>query len=93
MYSHSTNVRVITAAVGLGITDIPTLTAPDLRSIVGLTVFVAGLVVFMFLLAVLGLAGYFYYVRAVRGVVAPETGPVWLQTFDSNQSADVDAPG
>jgi hypothetical protein len=93
MYSQSANVRLIAGAVGLGITDIPMLAAPDLQSIAGMTVFVAGLVVFAFLLAVLALAGYMYYVRAFRKVAVPETGPVWLRTFDDNRTAEFDAIG
>ena len=93
MYSHSTNVRIVTGAVGLGIADIPALAAPDLQTIAGLAVFVAGLVVFAFLLAVVALGGYVYYVRAFRRPVVSEAGPVWLQNFDNNQSANTDAIG
>lgn len=90
MYSGSTNVRGITAVAGLGIVDVPMLSAPDLQSIVGLTVFVAGLVVFLFLASVMVLAGYIYYVRAFGSIAPPEVEPVWLQSFDSSRIAEFD---
>lgn len=93
MYSHATNARVVMAVVGLGIVDIPTLTAPDLQSVVGLSIFVAGLAVFVFLVAVVALAGYMYYVRAFGNVNPPEAQPVWLRNFDGGQTAEFDADG
>ena len=87
MYNPGTNVRAIGAVVGLGLVDVPTLTSPDVRSVLGVTLFVINLVVIGFVLAALVLAGRMYLLRTARPAVS-DAEPVWLKTFDHTGEPD-----